>query len=143
LNERTGVYPKTKLSFPKVFQNFTSRLGPRTGAVTFFLGVARKESADGKRNVKALVMESYARHANKALQRICAETKREFLLNDIVIVHALGKFLPGETVVLVAVSSARRDNSFKALRKAVERYKKEPAIFKKEVYEDNSSAWIS
>jgi molybdopterin synthase catalytic subunit len=46
-------------------------------------------------------------------------------------------------VVLVLVASPRRKQGFVALRDAVERYKKEPALFKKEVYEDGSSSWIS
>jgi len=59
------------------------------------------------------------------------------------IVHALGSFSAGEPVVMVIVASARRNQGFLALRDAVERYKKEPALFKKEVYRDGSSSWIS
>jgi molybdopterin synthase catalytic subunit len=138
----SGVYPKKKLRFDRVFSQFISRLSPNTGCVTCFLGVARKESASGSKNIKALVMESYEEHANKLLQKICKETKRRYKLNDILIVHAVGRFGPGEPIVLVLVSASRRDAAFKALREAVERYKKEPALFKQEIYENESSAWI-
>ena len=140
---KTGVYPKSKARLGKVYLDFIANLESNTGSVTSFLGVARSESADGSKKTKFLVMESYQRHANKVLQRICTETKKKFKLNDIRIVHAIGKFRPGEPVVLVVVSSPRRGSSFLALREAVERYKKEPALFKQEIYEDGSSAWIT
>ncbi|MHB1908636.1 MAG: molybdenum cofactor biosynthesis protein MoaE [Nitrososphaerales archaeon] len=140
---KTGVYPKSKARLGKVYLDFIANLESNTGSVTSFLGVARSESADGSKKTRFLVMESYQRHANKVLQKICVETRKKFKLNDIRIVHALGKFRPGEPVVLVVVSSPRRDSSLLALREAVERYKKEPALFKQEIYEDGSSAWIT
>jgi molybdopterin synthase catalytic subunit len=139
----TGVYPKNKIDFAKVYKQFISNFGPDAGSGTSFVGVARTESADGKKKTKYLVMESYEEHANKILKKIAKEVRKKYQLSDIIIVHALGKFTPGEPVVLVAVSSARREASFKALREAVERYKKEPALFKKEIYTNGSSAWIA
>ena len=87
-------------------------------------------------------MESYEKHANQVLSKICKEVKKKYGLTDILIVHALGKFEPGDPVVLVLIASPRRVESFHALREAVERYKKEPALFKQEIYTDGSSAWI-
>ncbi len=138
----SGVYRKSKINFGKVYSRYVSELSKNTGSVTSFLGVARLESADGKKSIKYLVMESYEKHANQRLQRICAETKKKYGLSSILIIHALGEFKPGEPVVMVIVSSPRRSESFKALKEAVERYKKEPALFKQEIYRDGSSAWI-
>ena len=87
-------------------------------------------------------MESYEKHANQILNKICKEVKKKYGLTDILIVHALGKFKPGDPVVLVLIASPRRVESFQALREAVERYKKEPALFKQEIYADGTSAWI-
>ncbi len=139
----TGVYQKTNLDFGKIYQRFTSNLSPNTGSVTSFLGVARLESADGKKKINSLVIESYEKHANQILNRIAEETKRKFSLTDILIVHGLGRFYPGQPVVMVIVASSRRSEAFSALREAVERYKKEPALFKKEIYAGGTSAWIS
>jgi len=77
------------------------------------------------------------------LNKICAETKKKYRLTEILIVHALGSFSAGEPVVMVIVASPRRNKGFMALREAVERYKKEPALFKKEIYRDGTSSWIS
>ena len=108
-----------------------------------FLGVARLESADGSKKIESLVIESYEKHANSVLQKICVEVQKKYSLIDILIVHGLGQFKAGEPVVLVLVASSRRKQGFDALRDAVERYKKEPALFKKEVYSDGSTSWIS
>ena len=139
---KTGVYPKVKLDFGKAYSEFIERLHRNTGSVTNFLGVSRLESYDGKRKIKYLVMESYEEHANRVLGKICKELKKKYGLSDILIVHALGKFKPGEPVVMVAIASPRRVQSFKALEEAVERYKREPALFKQEIYTDGRSAWI-
>jgi molybdopterin synthase catalytic subunit len=138
----SGVYPKGSLDFGRVYSEFIESLAFNTGSVTNFLGVARLESFDGKKKIKYLVMESYEEHANRVLTKICKELKKKYELNDIIIAHALGKFRPGDPVVMVCVASPRRVQSFKALEEAVERYKKEPALFKQEIYADGSSAWI-
>ncbi len=139
---RTGVYSKESLDFGEVYAQFIMHLKNNTGSATSFLGVARLESADGKRKIKNLVMESYEKHATRVLSKICGELKKKHGLTDILIVHALGKFKPGDPVVLVLVASPRRAQSFDALEEAVERYKKEPALFKQEIYLDGTSAWI-
>jgi molybdopterin synthase catalytic subunit len=118
-------------------------LGSRTGSALSFLGVARLESAGGRKKIKSLVIESYEKHANLKLEKICLEVQRKYSLSDILIVHALGTFSAGEPVVMVLVASPRRKLGFQALRDAVERYKKEPALFKKEIYRDGRSEWIS
>lgn len=138
----TGVYPRSKVDFGAIYSHFVFTLKKNTGCVTSFLGVAREESADSQKKTKALVMESYEAHANKALRKICDETKAKFGLNDVKIIHALGRFRAGEPIVIVLVSSPRRDRAFAALREAVERYKKEPALFKQEIYIDGSASWV-
>ena len=138
----SGVYWKGSLDFGEIYSQFIANMGHNTGSTTSFLGVARLDSADGKKKIKNLVMESYEKHANQMLSKICKDVKKKYGLTDVLIVHALGKFKPGDPVVLVLVASPRRVESFQALREAVERYKKEPALFKQEIYADGSSAWI-
>ena len=136
------MYPIRSLNFGEIFAQFITNLPKNTGSVMSFLGVARLESANGKKKIKSLFMESYEKHANQLLAKICKEVKKKYELTDIQIVHALGKFKPGDPVVLVLVASPRRGRSFKALHEAVERYKKEPALFKQEIYFDGTSSWI-
>jgi molybdopterin synthase catalytic subunit len=139
----TGVFPKRSLNFSRIYRNFLRDLKSNTGSVTSFLGVARLESADGKKKIRSLVIESYEEHANQILNKIADETKKKFGLTSILIVHGLGRFSPGQPVVMVLVASPRRSQAFDALREAVERYKKEPALFKKEIYSGGGASWIS
>jgi molybdopterin synthase catalytic subunit len=138
----TGVYLKSQIDFSLVYRQFVLNLESNTGSVLSFLGVARLESADGTKKIKSLLIESYERHANEVLRKICQQTRKKYSLTEILIVHGLGTFSAGEPVVSVLVASPRRKQGFQALREAVERYKKEPALFKKEVYKDGTSAWI-
>jgi molybdopterin synthase catalytic subunit len=139
----TGVYLKSQIDFSLVYRQFVLNLESNTGSVLSFLGVARLESADGTKKIKSLLIESYERHANEVLRKICQQTRKKYSLTEILIVHGLGTFSAGEPVVSVLVASPRRKQGFQALREAVERYKKEPALFKKEVYKDGTSAWIA
>jgi molybdopterin synthase catalytic subunit len=139
---KTGVYPKTAMNLADVLHTlFSLGFDKNIGAVTTFLGVAR---AAGKENkvVTKLEMQSYEKHANRVLEQICDEVRSKHKLNFVKILHLLGEFDVGEPVVLVVVGSARRKEAFQGLSEAVERYKKEPALFKKEVYADGSHAWI-
>ncbi|MDA4111157.1 MAG: molybdenum cofactor biosynthesis protein MoaE [Thaumarchaeota archaeon] len=139
----SGVFPKRKLNFGKIYSSFLDELSNNTGSVTSFLGVARLESADGKKKIRSLIIESYEKHADNVLNKIASDTKKKYGLTNILIVHGVGRFSPGEPVVMVLVASSRRSEGFSALREAVERYKKEPALFKKEVYSEGTSAWIT
>jgi molybdopterin synthase catalytic subunit len=52
---------------------------------------------------------------------------------DVQIHHLVGKFEVGEDLVYVLVAGAHRQQVFPVLEEAVERYKKEAPIFKKEL----------
>jgi molybdopterin synthase catalytic subunit len=139
---KTGVYPKEKFKLREVAEEvFSRKFGKDVGAVATFLGVARSTGREGKLVTK-LGMESYEPHANRVLQEICKEVKEKHELSFVTIIHLLGEFEVGEPVVFVAVGGERRRRVFEGLLEAVERYKREPALFKKEVYSDGSHSWI-
>ncbi|MFP3190800.1 MAG: molybdenum cofactor biosynthesis protein MoaE [Thermoproteota archaeon] len=139
---KPGVYDKNSIGALDLIRNFLSLCSNgESGATLFFIGIARKT---GKKeiNVKYIEMESYVEHANNAILKICEEIKRKYSLNEIYIWHFIGKFEVGEPLVIVAVSAKHREEAIDGLKEAVERYKREPALFKKEVYEDMSALWI-
>ena len=61
--------------------------------------------------------------------------------------HLLGEFQIGDDLVYVAVAGAHRTDVFPVLREAVERYKTEVPVFKKEYIIDEQGAtsgyWVS
>ncbi|MGB9959120.1 MAG: molybdenum cofactor biosynthesis protein MoaE [Candidatus Bathyarchaeales archaeon] len=103
----------------------------KAGAIAVFVGVVRGENEDGEK-VQKLEIEAYEEKANEVLSTICQELKKREGIVDVQIHHFLGEFSVGEDLVYVLVAGSHRENVFPVLREAVERYKKEAPLFKKE-----------
>ena len=103
----------------------------KAGAITLFIGVVREEAKKGEK-VEKLQLEAYEEKANQTLAEICDELRKKPGVTDVQIHHMLGEFSPGEDLVYVMVAGSHRQNIFPILQEAVERYKSEAPIFKKE-----------
>lgn len=103
----------------------------KAGAITLFIGVVRGETPKGEK-VQKLEVEAYEEKANEVLADICNDLKRRKGIVDVQIHHLLGEFSVGEDLVYVLVAGSHRKNVFPVLEEAVDRYKKEVPIFKKE-----------
>lgn len=118
----------------------------KAGAVGVFVGVVRGESLKGGR-VEKLELEAYKEKADEVLNGICRDLKSREAVVDVQIHHLIGEFNVGEDLVYVIVAGAHRSDVFSALEEAVERYKKEAPIFKKEyIIEERGKArsfWVS
>jgi len=107
----------------------------RTGAVALFVGVARGETKE-KETVHKLELEAYAEKADSVFESICRDLATRPGIVDVQIHHLVGTFEVGEELVYVAVAGSHRTDVFSVLREAVERYKHEAPIFKKEYITD-------
>jgi molybdopterin synthase catalytic subunit len=118
----------------------------KAGAVLLFIGVARGETKE-KEIVSKLELEAYSEKADQILEGICEELSEKPGIIDVQIHHLIGKFDIGEELVYVAVAGRHRSNIFPVLQEAVERYKHEAPIFKKEYITDKKgtarSYWIA
>jgi molybdopterin synthase catalytic subunit len=103
----------------------------KAGAMVTFIGVVRGENLKGE-EVHKLELEAYEEKANETLTSICESLKKRPGIVDVQIHHLLGEFSVGEDIVYVLVAGSHRKNVFSVLEEAVERYKKETPIFKKE-----------
>lgn len=103
----------------------------KVGALAIFVGVVRGETAKGEK-VHKLEVEAYEEKADNVLSTICQDLKKREGIVDVQIHHFLGEFNVGEDLVYVLVAGSHRKNVFPVLKEAVERYKKEAPIFKKE-----------
>lgn len=112
---------------------------PAAGAVVTFVGTVR-DHARGKR-VLSLEYEAYPEMAERTLRRIHEEIRARWDVCKIAVVHRMGRLQVGEVSVVIAVSSAHREEAFKACRYAIDRTKEIVPIWKKEVYEDGE-CWI-
>jgi molybdopterin synthase catalytic subunit len=109
------------------------------GAVVTFTGTVR-DNAEGKR-VLYLEYEVYPEMAEKKLNEICNETRTRWKINEMGIIHRVGRLEVGDIAVVIAVGSAHRLEAFQACQYAIDRIKEIVPIWKKEFYA-NSSSWI-
>ena len=143
-----GIHKKGELSLSKLLKSIKEKPDfHRAGALATFIGVVRGEAPDGE-NVEKLVLEAFEEEANRILGGICEELKKREGVVDVQIHHFIGDFGVGEDLVYIVVAGAHRENVFGVLREAVERYKHEAPIFKKEHIVDKTginkeSYWVS
>jgi len=141
------VHKKGTLSLLDVLKSVRERRDfHKVGAITMFIGVVRGETKEGEA-VKGLELEAYDEKANEVLENICGELRTRRGIVDVQIHHLTGEFELGEDLVYVLVAGGHRSNVFPVLQEAVERYKKEAPIFKKEYVTDEKgkvkSYWVS
>ena len=113
---------------------------PDCGGVVLFLGTVR-DLTDGK-VTKALDYEAYPGMAEKKMAEIETETRAQWPVGNMVMVHRLGHLEVGEVSVAVAVSCPHRAQAFEACRYAIDRLKELVPIWKCEHAADGSSEWV-
>ncbi len=139
MTTQVGVTKKGKFSLLDMIKNVKSKTDfQKAGAIALFIGLVRGETLKGDK-VQKLELEAYEEKANEILASICNDLKKKQGIVDVQIHHLLGEFSVGEDLVYVLVAGAHRRNVFSVLEEAVERYKKEAPIFKKEYITDEKS----
>jgi molybdopterin synthase catalytic subunit len=132
VNIQAGVHKKGTFSLLDVIRNVKKKQDfQKIGAIGLFIGVVRGETLKEEK-VQKLGLEAYEEKANEILTNICDDLKKRKGIVDVQIHHLLGEFSVGEELVYVMVAGGHRRNIFPVLEEAVERYKKETPIFKKE-----------
>src|SRR5205807_3047980 len=101
-----------------------------SGAVVTFLGTVR-DLTDGKITT-ALDYEAHPSMAEKKMAEIEEETRRQWPVGDMMMVHRLGHLEVGEISVAVAVSCPHRNQALEACRHAIDRLKEIVPILKRE-----------
>jgi len=145
--KHAGVHPKGTLSLIDLLKSVKQRPDyPKVGAMALFIGVVRGETKRGG-SVRRLELEAYEKKADEVLERICKDLQSKKGIIDAQIHHFTGDFEIGEDLVYVLVAGGHRQDVFPALQEAVEHYKKEAPVFKKEYIKDKEgnikSYWVS
>lgn len=112
---------------------------PRVGAVVSFAGIVRGINAG--RTVHYLEYETYPEMAELTLAQIGEEIKARWPVEQVAIVHRVGRQEIGETSVVIAIASGHRQGAFEAGRYAIDRIKEIVPIWKKEYFE-GGEVWI-
>jgi molybdopterin synthase catalytic subunit len=145
--QNAGVHEKGSFTLLDLMESIKKNEDfAKTGAIGLFIGVARGENNEGQK-VQKLTLEAYEDKANEVLGKICDDLEEKSGIVDVQIHHLLGEFNVGEDLVYVSVAGSHRPEVFSVLREAVERYKHEVPVFKKEQVLDKQgspqASWVS
>ena len=102
----------------------------RVGAVCSFIGTVRDRN-DGA-DVSDMELEHYPGMTEKAIEAMIDEAVARFNIYGVRVVHRIGLLQPLDQVVLVAVTSAHRGESFKACEFLMDYLKTQAPFWKKE-----------
>ncbi|HWI82006.1 molybdenum cofactor biosynthesis protein MoaE [Ramlibacter sp.] len=103
---------------------------PRVGAVCAFVGTVRDRS-DGA-PVSSMELEHYPGMTEKAIESMIDEAHRRFDIHGARVIHRVGLLQPLDQIVLVAVTSAHRGESFQACEFLMDYLKTQAPFWKKE-----------
>jgi molybdopterin synthase catalytic subunit len=109
------------------------------GAVVSFIGTMR-DINDGAA-VESMTLEHYPGMTEKALMNIVSEARQRWQLGQVSVVHRVGPLLPGDNIVLVAVSSSHRGEAFDACEFIIDYLKTRAPFWKKEITADGER-WV-
>lgn len=102
----------------------------RVGAVCTFTGTVRDRN-DGL-NVASMELEHYPGMTEKAIEAMIDEAMKRFNIFGVRVIHRVGLLQPLDQVVLVAVTSAHRGESFQACEFLMDYLKTQAPFWKKE-----------
>ena len=100
------------------------------GAVCAFVGTVRDRN-DGQ-DVSAMELEHYPGMTEKAIEAMIDEALRRFDIRGVRVIHRVGLLQPTDQIVLVAVTSAHRGESFQACEFLMDYLKTQAPFWKKE-----------
>ena len=102
----------------------------RIGAVCSFVGTVRDRN-DGA-DVSSMELEHYPGMTEKAIEAMIDKAMARFDIYGVRVVHRIGLLQPLDQVVLVAVTSAHRGESFQACEFLMDYLKTQAPFWKKE-----------
>ena len=100
------------------------------GAVASFIGLVR--DLGGPEAVQAMTLEHYPGMTEQALEAIEAEARGRWELQDVAVIHRVGRLEPAERIVMVAVASPHRGEAFEACAFIMDYLKTRAPFWKKE-----------
>ncbi len=113
----------------------------RVGAVCSFIGTVRDRNTGAAGDVSTLELEHYPGMTEKSIELMIDEAHQRFDILGARVVHRVGLLQPLEQIVLVAVTSAHRGESFKACEFLMDYLKTQAPFWKKETTPDGAK-WV-
>ena len=111
-------------------------------AESLFIGRVRPAAADGAPLV-ALELEHYPGMTERQLRQLATAYCQRHGASSCLVQHRIGRVLPGEAIVLVAIGADRRGPAQRCCQELLEALKHEAPFWKREWRRDGSSAWLT
>ena len=102
----------------------------RVGAICSFIGTVRDRSQGSE--VSAMELEHYPGMTEKAIEAMIDEAHHRFDIFAARVVHRIGVLEPTDRIMMVAVTSAHRGQSFQACEFLMDYLKTQAPFWKKE-----------
>ena len=112
-----------------------------SGGIATFTGIVRDRDADDP--ITALTLEHYPGMTEEMLERIEAEARARWQLDDSLIIHRYGRLEPGEPIVMVLTASAHRKAAFEACEFLVDWLKTKAPFWKQEETVSGKTRWVA
>jgi molybdopterin synthase catalytic subunit len=100
------------------------------GAIVSFSGLVRDHAGDTE--IMGMELEHYPGMTERELERIEAEAHSRWPLQASLIIHRVGKLMPGDNIVLVLTASAHRGAAFAAAEFLMDYLKTSAPLWKRE-----------
>ena len=110
------------------------------GGIASFVGIVRDSDGDG--DITAMTLEHYPGMTEKQLAALENEARKRWSLQGCLIIHRVGRLLPGDRIVLCAATSSHRDAAFEACAYLMDWLKTKAPFWKLEEVGDQSS-WVA
>lgn len=117
------------------------------GGVCIFVGLvremvrARAIGASGDAAVGAMTLEHYSGMTERQLEKIEAEARDRWPLQEALIIHRYGRLEPGDQIVFVGTSSAHREAAFESCHFLIDWLKTKAPFWKLEENGDGAN-WV-
>lgn len=113
----------------------------RVGAVCSFVGTVRDRTAGQPGQISSLELEHYPGMTEAAIEAMIDAAVARFDILGARVIHRIGLLLPLDQIVLVAVTSAHRGESFAACEFLMDYLKTQAPFWKKETSPEGAR-WV-
>jgi|TARA_B110000459_G_scaffold77810_1_gene87498 molybdopterin synthase catalytic subunit len=118
--------------------NLARSKNPQIGAIVSFVGTVRDLQSE---TLKSLTLEHYPEMTEKSLESIVIKARSRWELENITIIHRVGKLLISDQIVLVIVTSKHRQEAFDSCNFIMDYLKTDAPFWKKES-SDKKEKWV-
>jgi molybdopterin synthase catalytic subunit len=116
----------------------------RVGAICSFVGTVRDTrmlSGNAADQILSMELEHYPGMTESAIEAMIDEAHQRFDFMDALVIHRIGELATCDQIVLVAVTSAHRGESFKACEFLMDYLKTQAPFWKKEATAQGAT-WV-